>query len=106
MPRPAAGFGRRFFPDWQAENPPAEGRELDVGYSQRGPDRPRSLGEAPRGRDVVPKKEGEFAFAEGEPAVFRHGGESFEQTVSPLQPAARDSRFAAKGEGIPAEPNG
>src|SRR5215831_5838243 len=83
-----------------------KGRELDVGYSQRGPDRPRLLGETSRGRDVVLKEEGEFAFAEGEPAVFRHGVESFEQAVSPLQPAARDSRFAAKGDRVPAEPDG
>jgi len=38
--------------------------------------------------------------------VFWHGGETFEQAVSPLQPAARDSRFAAKGERVPAEPDG
>src|SRR5262249_32651840 len=83
-----------------------EGRELYVGYRQRRTDRPRTLGEAPRGRNVVLEKGGEFAFPEGKPAVFGHGGEPLEQAMSPSQPAARDSRFTAKGERVPAEPDG
>jgi len=37
--------------------------------------------------------------------MLRHWVESFEQAVSPLQPAARDSRFAAKSERVPAKPD-
>src|SRR5262249_22820687 len=83
-----------------------ERRKLDIRYAQLSPDRPCSLSEASGGCNVILKKKGEFAFAQGEPAVFWRGVESFEQAASPLHPAARDSRLAAKGQRVPAEPDG
>ena len=90
----------------QRETLEPERRELDVEYSERASDRPRAPGQAPRGRDVVLEKEGDFTFADRKPAVLRHRVEAVEQTMRALKPAARNSRLAAEGEIVPREPDG